>query len=100
MGRRLSEPQPVLDLCVRYDALMVLGDPSAGKTTFSKFLTLALAAGQGEVRGVGMRLRLLVPLCAYASALTENDLPLDRFIVQYCRDRGWNCPSMPCWHRP
>ena len=35
MGQRVSEPMPVLDLLKQYDGLIVLGDPGAGKTTFS-----------------------------------------------------------------
>lgn len=92
MGRRLSEPQPVLDLLTRHDGLIVLGDPGAGKTTFLKFLTLTLATGQGEALGIGVRLPVLVPLAAYAAALAENDVPLDRFITQYYRDRGVELP--------
>jgi predicted NACHT family NTPase len=92
MGRRLSEPQPLLDLLAANDCLILLGDPGSGKTTFLKYLTLVLATGQGEALELGARLPVLVPLSAYATALAEADMPLDRFIDQYYRDRGVELP--------
>jgi hypothetical protein len=52
MGHLMSEPRPILDLLGGNDGLIVLGDPGAGKTTFLKFLALALATGQGEALGL------------------------------------------------
>ncbi|MEA3275039.1 MAG: SUMF1/EgtB/PvdO family nonheme iron enzyme [Pseudomonadota bacterium] len=92
MGLRLSEPQPVLDLLKANPGLIILGDPGAGKTTFLKFLTLALATGQGDRIGLGKRLPVLVPLSAYAAELAHKDVPLDRFITDYYRDRGVSLP--------
>ena len=94
LGSRLSEPQPVLRLLETHDGLIILGDPGAGKTTFLKFLALSLATGQGEPLGLGTRLPVLVPLSAYATALAgrKANLPLDRFINQYHRDRGVSFP--------
>ena len=92
MGERLSEPQPVLDLLRRHNGLIILGDPGAGKTTFLKYLTLRLAAGEGAALGLGGRLPLLIPLSAYAYALAEQDVPLDRFMGDYYRDRGSDLP--------
>ena len=92
MGRRLSEPQPVLELLARHDGLIVLGDPGAGKTTFLKFLALLLATGQGEMLGLGDRLPVLVPLSAYATALEEQDVPLERFLHGYYANRGLPLP--------
>jgi hypothetical protein len=90
MGRRVSAPQPVLNLLAGHDGLIVLGDPGAGKTTFLKFLALSLATGQGEALALGIRLPVLVPLSAYANALKpgEADIPLHRFIAEYYRGRG------------
>jgi formylglycine-generating enzyme required for sulfatase activity len=93
MGRRLSDPRPVLDLLRNHDGLVLLGDPGAGKTTFLKFLTVALATGQGEALGLGMRLPMLLPLAAYANALAAEDVPLDRFFTRYYeKDRGIGLP--------
>jgi formylglycine-generating enzyme required for sulfatase activity len=95
MGRRMSEPTPVLDLLSAYDGLVLLGDPGAGKTTFLKYLTVRLALGEGEGLDLGARLPVLVPLSAYANALESGDVPLDRFIPTYYRDRGVDLPVGP-----
>jgi formylglycine-generating enzyme required for sulfatase activity len=92
MGRRVSAPQPILDLLSRSDGLIILGDPGSGKTTFLKFLALALATGQGEALGLKVRLPVLVPLSAYANALAEEDIRLDRFMARYHAERGMDLP--------
>ncbi|HYO16621.1 MAG TPA: SUMF1/EgtB/PvdO family nonheme iron enzyme [Thermoanaerobaculia bacterium] len=92
IGRRGSTPQAILDLLTRNHGLVVLGDPGAGKTTFLKFLALALATGQGEALGLTARLPVLVPLSAYANALAEEDVRLDRFIARYHAERGVDLP--------
>ncbi|MGE0087580.1 MAG: SUMF1/EgtB/PvdO family nonheme iron enzyme [Desulfococcaceae bacterium] len=91
-GQRMSEPVPVLDLLQKNEGLIVLGDPGAGKTTFIKYLTLMLAMGQGQPLGLGTRLPVLVPLSAYANALEENDIPLNRFIDEYYCNRSIQLP--------
>ncbi len=92
IGQRMSEPQPLLELLGRYDGLIVLGDPGAGKTTFLKYLTLRLARGEWAALALGPRLPILVPLSAYANALAKKDVPLDDFIVRYYRQRGIKLP--------
>ncbi|MCP4683981.1 MAG: NACHT domain-containing protein, partial [bacterium] len=92
MGRRLSEPQPLLELLKQHEGLIILGDPGAGKTTFLKYLTLRLALGQGESLNLGHRLPILVPLSAYANALDSDDTPLDEFVAAYYRQRGIKLP--------
>ena len=92
VGRRLGALAPVLDMLEDNDGLIVLGDPGAGKTTFLKYLALRLAMGQGQDLGLGPRLPVLAPLSAYAAALAEVDVPLDRFIAQYYRNRGLGLP--------
>ncbi len=90
---RLSAPTPVLDLLQKQDGLIVLGDPGAGKTTFLKFLALGLALGRGDALGLGERLPLLVPLSAYANALSLRDaLRLDDFIAEYLHESGGDLP--------
>ena len=95
IGRRMSKPLPVLDLLKERDGLIILGDPGAGKTTFLKYLTLHLALGKGESLGMETRLPFLLPLSAYANALAEKDVPLDRFIAGYYQDRGVDLPVGP-----
>ncbi|MGD9099060.1 MAG: NACHT domain-containing protein, partial [Anaerolineae bacterium] len=92
IGRGLGAPTPVLDLLQENDGLILLGDPGAGKTTFLKVLALRLALGEGEALGLGTRLPVLLPLSAYANALTARDVPLNRFIAAYYRDRGVDLP--------
>ncbi len=81
MGRRMSEPQAVLALLQQQPGLIILGDPGAGKTTFLKYLALRLALGD-EI-GISQRLPLLLPLSAYATVLSQKDVPLDQFIADY-----------------
>jgi formylglycine-generating enzyme required for sulfatase activity len=95
VGERLSGPQPLLELLAKHDGLVILGDPGAGKTTFLKYLALTLAVGQGEELGLGTRLPFLVPLSAYATAIAEEDVPLDRFIADYAEKRGMGEPVRP-----
>jgi formylglycine-generating enzyme required for sulfatase activity len=92
MGERLSEPTPALDLLREHDGLIMLGDPGAGKTTFLKYLATRLALGEGQALGLGARLPVLLPLSAYANALATGDVPLNRFIADYYRDRGIELP--------
>lgn len=92
MGERVSEPLPLIGLLQDNPGLIVLGDPGAGKTTFLKLLALMLATGQGASLGLEPRLPVLVPLSAYANALEEKDVPLDRFIDGYHRERGLDLP--------
>jgi formylglycine-generating enzyme required for sulfatase activity len=95
IGRRVSEPQPILELLARNAGLIVLGDPGAGKTTLLKFLALSLAIGHGEALGLTARLPVLLPLAAYANALAEKDVRLDRFIARYGEERGVDIPLGP-----
>jgi formylglycine-generating enzyme required for sulfatase activity/energy-coupling factor transporter ATP-binding protein EcfA2 len=88
----MSEPQPILDLMKAHDGLIVLGDPGSGKSTFLKFLALSLATKQGEPLGLTGRLPILLPLAAYANALSEGEIRLDRFLAQYYEQRGVDAP--------
>ncbi len=92
LGPRMSEPQPILNLMKTHDGLIVLGDPGSGKSTFLKFLALVLATGQGESLGLAGRLPVLLPLAAYANALAEGEIRLDRFLAQYYEQRGVDVP--------
>ena len=92
VGQRVSEPTSVLKLLQENDGLIILGDPGAGKTTFLKYLTLMLAEGKHERVGMKPRLPVLVPLSAYAIALAEKEVPLQRFIADYYNSRGIDLP--------
>ncbi len=92
MGRRVSEPQSLLELLEKNDVLVILGDPGAGKTTFLKYLTLLLAGGKGDELGLGRRVPVLVPLSAYATAMEAGDVPLKEFIGNYYRGRNVDLP--------
>jgi len=91
LSERLSEPRPVLDLLRENSGLIIVGDPGAGKTTFLKYLTLKLAAGEEDL-GLEVRLPVLVPLSAYANALVERDVRLDDFVASYFHDLGADLP--------
>jgi len=95
VGERLSGPQPLLELLAKHDGLVILGDPGAGKTTFLKYLALSLALGRGEDLGLASRLPFLVPLSAYATAIDDKDVALDRFIAEYAEGRGMGEPVGP-----
>jgi len=92
IGQRLSEPQPVLELLQKHPGLIILGDPGAGKTTFLKYLVVQLAGGNGNALGLGNRLPILLPLSAYANALADGEIALDKFIARYYRDLGVDLP--------
>jgi len=92
VGRKLGQTAALAELLQENDGLVILGDPGSGKTTFLKYLALQLATGPVEALGPGDRLPVLVPLSAYANALSEGDVPLDTFIPDYYRSRGLNQP--------
>lgn len=84
----MSKSSRVLDLLRVHDGLILLGNPGAGKTTFLKYLAVALASGQGEALGLGARLPVLLPLVAYADALVESETSLEDFLAKYFVDPG------------
>lgn len=92
LGRRLGEPRPVVELVQDIGFLVLLGVPGAGKTTFLKFLSLALCTGQEGALGLRTRLPVPLPLTAFAEALDEEgDRPrsLEDAVVRYYRqERG------------
>ena len=86
---RMSEPRQVIDILQEHSGLVILGDPGSGKTTFLKYLALMFASAKGEELGLGERFPVLVPLSAYANALSKGDrLRLDDFIADYYHEMG------------
>ena len=92
VGERVGEARAVVELLKETDGVIVLGDPGAGKTTLLKYLALRYATGAGERLGLGRRLPVLVPLSAYATALADEDIRLDDFVVGYHRKLGLDLP--------
>lgn len=86
LGRRLSEPQPLVELLRDCGALVLLASPGMGKTTFLKFLTLVLATGQEGALGLKTRLPVPLQLATYAEALDAGDEPLESFVVRWYRE--------------
>jgi formylglycine-generating enzyme required for sulfatase activity len=86
LGRRLSEPRPMVELLQECGMLVVLGSPGLGKTTFLKFLTLVLATGQEGALGLRTCLPVPMQLSVYAEALDAGDEPLETFLVRYFRE--------------
>ncbi|MCP4664609.1 MAG: NACHT domain-containing protein, partial [bacterium] len=88
LERRVSEAQLVSELVQGNEGLIILGDPGSGKTTFLKYLAVALAGGEGKELGLSDRLPILIPLSAFAIALAEGDIRLDEFIGDYVHGLG------------
>ncbi len=86
LGRRLSEARPLIELLQESGALVVLGGPGSGKTTFTKFLALVLASGQEGALGLRTLLPVPLQLSVYAEALDAGDEPLESFLVRYYRE--------------
>ncbi len=86
LGRRLSESRPLVELLQESGALVILGTPGLGKTTFLKFLTLVCASGQEGALGLRTRLPVPMQLAVYAEALDAGDEPLESFLVRYYRE--------------
>jgi len=83
LAERGQPVEPVLADAALADApgLVLLGDPGAGKSTLLKVIALALAR---EPEGP---LPILVPLNAYAEALSRGDCNLHDFLVEYFATR-------------
>ncbi len=71
-----------MDLFRESGALVVLGAPGYGKTTFLRFLVQVFATGQGGALQLPPRLPVLLPLTDLAAALDDQpDLSLERFLT-------------------
>ena len=91
----LGEPVPLLKVLQKHSGVIVLGDPGAGKTTFVKYLALRLARGEGKKIGLNDYLPIILPLAAFANAITSRDIRLDDFIAEYFDGIGADLPIGP-----
>lgn len=91
----LGEPVPLLKVMQKHSGVIILGDPGAGKTTFVKYLALRLARGEGKKIGLNDYLPILLPLAAFANAITARDVRLDDFIAEYFDGIGADLPVGP-----
>ncbi|MBL0345582.1 SUMF1/EgtB/PvdO family nonheme iron enzyme [Candidatus Villigracilis affinis] len=91
----LGEPVPLLKVLQKHSGVIVLGDPGAGKTTFVKYLALRLARGEGKKIGLNDYLPIILPLAAFANAITSRDIRLDDFIAEYFEGIGADLPVGP-----
>ncbi|MEM7773736.1 MAG: NACHT domain-containing protein, partial [Cyanobacteria bacterium P01_A01_bin.37] len=80
LGQVRQERVPALDAVERYDKLMILGKPGAGKTTFMK--RLAILCNQGEFQA--HRIPVFVTLKEFAEAKGQPDL--QDYIAKQWRD--------------
>jgi len=77
-----SPPVEVEDVLLQKSRLVVLGDPGSGKTTLLKHIALNLA------KRINAPLPILIPLNAYARALSRNDYNLHNFLHEYYSGRA------------
>ncbi|HET91329.1 MAG TPA: NACHT domain-containing protein [Chloroflexi bacterium] len=72
-----AAPMPIDEALNKEGALVILGDPGAGKSTLMKHLALHLARDEGGP------LPILLPLNAYAEALQREEISLQAYLARY-----------------
>jgi formylglycine-generating enzyme required for sulfatase activity len=74
--------------------LVVLGDPGAGKTTFLRYVALALAEGERTaIERLGLAgewLPVYLPLAAYNQELQQRRVSLEDYVLRYWDTRSFD----------
>jgi formylglycine-generating enzyme required for sulfatase activity len=93
-----AERLGVEDVLRKEPRLVVLGDPGAGKTTFLRYVALALAEGEqaaGQRMGLaGEWLPIYLPLAAYNDELRKKRVSLEDYVLHYWDTRSFDRPGM------
>ncbi len=88
LGKADAAPVHVEQAMAEKPLVVVIGDPGSGKTTLLKYLALRLAAEANAP------LPILVPLNAYADALTRADPNLQHYLAEYFGGLGQDMANL------
>ena len=96
--RERAERLGIADVLRQEPRLVVLGDPGAGKTTFLRYVALALAEGQQAARDrLGLAddwLPIYLPLAAYNQEFQQRRVSLEDYVLHYWDTRSFDRPGM------
>ena len=93
-----AERLGIEDVLRQEPRLVVLGDPGAGKTTFLRYVALALAEGAEAARErLGLErewLPIYLPLAAYNDELRKKRISLEDYVLHYWDTLSFDRPGM------